>query len=73
MLKSEDDAWILFENLLENSLHHSSFGRRINAKSQTLYEVSNFYTKFGLSVLLYPKLKIIHCPQCVKNEIMVKG
>jgi hypothetical protein len=28
MLKSEDDAWILFENLAENSLHHLSSGRR---------------------------------------------
>jgi hypothetical protein len=33
MLKSEDDAWILFENLFENSLHHSSSGRRTNAES----------------------------------------
>jgi hypothetical protein len=40
MLKSEDDVWTLFENLSENSLHHSSSGRRTNAKSQTLYEVS---------------------------------
>jgi hypothetical protein len=40
MLESEDDAWILFENLLENSLHYSSFDCRTNAKSQTLYEVS---------------------------------
>jgi hypothetical protein len=40
MLKSEDDTWILFKNLLENSLHHSSSGRRTNAKSQILYEVS---------------------------------
>jgi len=40
MLKSEDDVWILFENLSENSLHHSSSSRRTNAKSQTLYEVS---------------------------------
>jgi hypothetical protein len=40
MLKSEDDAWILFKNLSKNSLHHSSSGRRTNAKSQTLYEVS---------------------------------
>jgi hypothetical protein len=40
MLKSEDDAWTLFENLSENSLHHSSSGRRTNAKSQTLYELS---------------------------------
>jgi len=40
MLKSKDDAFILFENLSENSLHHSSSGRRTNAKSQTLYKVS---------------------------------
>jgi hypothetical protein len=40
MLKSEDDAWTLFENLSENSLHHSSSCRRTNAESQTLYEVS---------------------------------
>jgi hypothetical protein len=40
MLKSEDDAWIFFKNLSENSLHHSSSGRRTNTKSQTLYEVS---------------------------------
>jgi hypothetical protein len=40
MLKSEDDAWTLFENLSENSLHHSSSGRRTNTRSQTLYEVS---------------------------------
>jgi hypothetical protein len=39
MLKSEDDAWTLFENLSENSLHHSSSGCRTNAQSQTLYEV----------------------------------
>jgi len=40
MLKSEDDAWTLFENLSKNSLHHSSSSRRTSAKSQTLYEVS---------------------------------
>jgi hypothetical protein len=40
MLKSEDDALILFENLSKNSLHHSSSNRRTNAKSQILYEVS---------------------------------
>jgi hypothetical protein len=40
MLKSEDDALTFFENLFENSLHHSSSGRRTNAKTQTLYEVS---------------------------------
>jgi hypothetical protein len=40
MLKSEDDAWIFFENLSENSLHHSSSGRKTNANSQTLYKVS---------------------------------
>jgi Fe2+ or Zn2+ uptake regulation protein len=40
MLKSEDDAWTLFENLSENSLHHSSSSRRTNTRSQTLYEVS---------------------------------
>jgi hypothetical protein len=40
MLKSEDDAWILFENLSENSLHHSSSGRKIATTTQTLYEVS---------------------------------
>jgi hypothetical protein len=40
MLKSEDDAWILFENLSENSLHHLSSDHRTNAKSQTLYKVS---------------------------------
>jgi hypothetical protein len=43
MLKSEDDAWIFFENLAENSLHHSSSGRRApaskNQKSETIFEV----------------------------------
>jgi hypothetical protein len=45
MLKSEDDAWILFENLAENSLHRSSSGRRApaskNQRSETIFEVSH--------------------------------
>jgi hypothetical protein len=45
MLKSEDDAWTLFENPAENSLHHSSFGRRAptskNQKNETPFEVSH--------------------------------
>ncbi|XP_062166979.1 uncharacterized protein LOC133873272 [Alnus glutinosa] len=45
MLKSEDDAWILFENLAENSLHHSSSGRRApaskNQRSETIFGVSH--------------------------------
>jgi hypothetical protein len=45
MLKNEDDAWILFENLAENSLHHSSFDCRASAsknqKNETLFEVSH--------------------------------
>jgi hypothetical protein len=45
MLKSEDDAWILFENLGENSLHHTSSGRRgpasKNQKNEDLFEVSH--------------------------------
>jgi hypothetical protein len=31
MLKSENDAWTLFENLSENSLHHASSSRRAPA------------------------------------------
>jgi hypothetical protein len=45
MLKNEDDAWILFENLAENSIHHSSFGCRAlaskNQKNDTIFEVSH--------------------------------
>jgi hypothetical protein len=45
MLKSEDDAWILFENLTENSLYHSSSGRRApaskNQRSETIFGVSH--------------------------------
>jgi hypothetical protein len=45
MLKSEDDVWILFENLAENSLHHSSSGRRAlaskNQRNETIFEVSH--------------------------------
>jgi len=41
MLKTEDDMWTLFENLAENSLHHSSSSRRApiskNQKSETLF------------------------------------
>jgi hypothetical protein len=44
MLKSEDDAWTLFENLVENSLHHSSSSRRTptskNQKNETIFEIS---------------------------------
>jgi hypothetical protein len=44
MLKSEDDAWTLFENLGENSLHHASSGRRAppaKQKHEGLFEVSH--------------------------------
>jgi hypothetical protein len=45
MLKTEDDMWTLFENLAENSLHHSSSSRRApiskNQRSETLFEVSH--------------------------------
>jgi hypothetical protein len=45
MLKSEDDVWIIFENLVENSLHHSSSGRMPpaskNQRSETIFEVSH--------------------------------
>jgi hypothetical protein len=41
ILKSEDDAWIIFENLAENSLHHSSSSRRApaskNQKNETIF------------------------------------
>jgi len=44
MLKSEDDAWILFENLAEIFLHHSSSGCRASASKNQMSE-----TNFGVS------------------------
>jgi hypothetical protein len=44
MLKSEDDAWTLFENLGENSLHYASSGRRappVKQKHEGIFEVSH--------------------------------
>jgi hypothetical protein len=45
MMKSENDAWILFENLGENSLHHASSNRRAIApkaqRTEGLFELSN--------------------------------
>ncbi|XP_059455007.1 uncharacterized protein LOC132185223 [Corylus avellana] len=45
MLKSEDEAWALFENLSSNSIHHASTRRRAPApkapKAEGLFEVGN--------------------------------
>ena len=45
MLKSEDEAWQLFEILSENSLHHMSASIRnkpmLNPKRGGIYEVEN--------------------------------
>jgi len=44
MLKSENEAWILFDNLSENSMHHASTSRRTPApkapKTKSLFEAS---------------------------------
>jgi hypothetical protein len=53
MLKSEDDAWILFENLTENSLHHSSSDRRAPASKNQRSE-----TIFGVNHSLYVTTKV---------------
>jgi hypothetical protein len=46
MLKSEDDAWIHFENLVENSLHHSSSGHRAstskNQNNEAIFKVDKW-------------------------------
>ena len=45
MLKSEDEAWQLFETLSENSLHHMSTScndRLITQKRSRIYEIGNY-------------------------------
>jgi len=67
MLKSEDDAWIFFENSSENSLHHSSSSHKTNAKSQNLYEVSqplDLYAKLDalsrkFALIYHSRLEIV--------------
>jgi hypothetical protein len=46
IMKSEDEAWILFENLSNNSIQHASTRRRAPApkapKTEGLFEVGHF-------------------------------
>ena len=45
MLKSEDEAWQLFETLSENSLHHMSAScndRLITQKRSGIYEIGSY-------------------------------
>jgi hypothetical protein len=45
MMKNEDEAWILFENLSNNSIQHASTRRRVPApkasKTEGLFEVGH--------------------------------
>ena len=42
MLKSEDDAWSIFETLAENSLHHASSSRTERSNSTILKKADVF-------------------------------